>query len=179
MLYRKNSRTGLLKVSCNTFLALAHGETGFMKPSLMKLAASCDKAFIWTLLERGYEAPFYYLFSISWYQEFDNLISRNIFWYPEIFFDIKNSISWYQEKEFLISRIRFFDIKNSNFRNRILDMKKWFLDIRNSNFWYQEMCIISWYQEIEFLISRKTCLDIRKCISWYQEIEFLISRNAE
>ena len=36
---------GLLKVSSNTFSALSHGETGFMKPSLMKLVASCDTAF--------------------------------------------------------------------------------------------------------------------------------------
>ena len=44
VLYRKNSRTVLLKVACNTFLALSHGETGFMKPNLMKLVPSCDMA---------------------------------------------------------------------------------------------------------------------------------------
>ena len=44
VLYRKNSRTGLLKVSCDTFLALSHGETSFMKPNLMRLVASCDTA---------------------------------------------------------------------------------------------------------------------------------------
>ena len=35
---------GLLKVSCDTFLALSHGETSFMKPNLMRLVASCDTA---------------------------------------------------------------------------------------------------------------------------------------
>ena len=44
VLYRKNSRTGLLKVSCDTFLSLSHGETSFMKPNLMRLVASCDTA---------------------------------------------------------------------------------------------------------------------------------------
>ena len=79
-----------------------------------------------------YEAPFYYLFSISLYQEFDFLISRNNFLIPKnAFLDIKNSISWYQEFDFLISR------NNTNFsisKNRILDIKKSFLDIKNSIF---------------------------------------------
>ena len=35
--YRKNSRTGLLKVSCDKFLALSYCETSFMKPNLMRL----------------------------------------------------------------------------------------------------------------------------------------------
>ena len=105
---------------------------------------------------------------------------------------------------FLISRIKFFDIKKwiLYIRNQILDIKKYrinsktvpqntFIDIKKSiswyqkmiswyqecDFWYQEMCIISWYQEIDFLISRNRILDIRKCISWYQEMYFLISRN--
>ena len=43
---------------------------------------------------------------------------------------------------FLISRVRF------------LDIKKW----------------ISWYQEFDFLISRNRILDIKKSNSWYQEI---------
>ena len=34
VLYRKNSRTGLLHVSCDTFLALSHGEISFMKQIL-------------------------------------------------------------------------------------------------------------------------------------------------
>ena len=39
--------TGILKVPCNsTFLALSHSETGFMKPSPMKLVALCDSALI-------------------------------------------------------------------------------------------------------------------------------------
>ena len=73
------------------------------------------------------------------------------------FFDIKNSISWYQEIEFLVSRnICYFLIS----RNRIHDTKK-------SNSWYQEFDFfyiknsISWYQEMEFLIS-KIFLDIKK-----------------
>ena len=131
------------------------------------------------------------------------LISRNRL------LDIKNSISWYQEFNFLISRIIFLHIKqwileflisgnqipyikkflkNSktapqktflDIKKFFLYIKKLFLDIRNSMFWYQEMCIISWYREIECLIWRNAFLDIRKCISGYPEIEFLISRNAE
>ena len=44
-----------------------------------------------------YEAPFYYLFSISWYQKIEFLISRN---------------------HFFISRIRFLDIKKCLLRRR-------------------------------------------------------------
>ena len=115
-----------------------------------------------------YEAPLNYLFSISWYQEFDFLISRNTF--P----DIKKCISWYQEFDFLISR------NNTHF-----------LISKKSNSWYQET--ISWYQEFDFLISsnvfwgavllftkyfyiRIWMLDIKKWNSWYQEFDFLISR---
>ena len=127
-----------------------------------------------------------YLFSISWYEEFDFLISRflfpdikksfiipiPIFWYQEmaIILDIENSIFliflkiairipifWYQEMAIIL------DIENSIFfisRNIILDIKKWNLDldIKKSN---------SWYQEIKFLISS---------ISWYQEFDIFISR---
>ena len=128
-------------------------------------------------LSHTYEVPFYYLFSISCYQEFDFLISRKTFpdtkkcisWYQEFDFlisrktfpDTKKCISWYQEFDFLISR------KNTDFlisRNRIPDIKKSFLDIKKSISWYQEMyseapfnylLSISWYQEF---------------ISWYQEI---------
>ena len=45
VLYRKISHTGLLKVSCDTFYSLSHGETSFMKPNPMRLVASCDKTF--------------------------------------------------------------------------------------------------------------------------------------
>ena len=57
---------------------------------------------------------------ISWYQENEFLISRNIYYFSisrNRIFDIKKSISWYQKifldikKYFLISRIRFLDIK--------------------------------------------------------------------
>ena len=85
-----------------------------------------------------YEETFYYLFSISWYQEFDFLITRNTF--PDIkkciliprnaFLDIKNSISWYQEI------IHIFDIKK-----RIPDINKSILDIKESNSWYQEILL--------------------------------------
>ena len=55
----------------------------------------------------------------SWYQEMNSWYQKIFFWYQEIYFDIKKSISWYQEIEFLISSIRFLDIKNS-----ISDIKK-------------------------------------------------------
>ena len=77
-----------------------------------------------------YEAPFYFLFSIYWYQEIDFLISRN---------------------DFLISKIRFLDIKKC-----VL-----FFDIKKSN---------SWYKEKYFLISGNVFLDIKKSNSWYQEL---------
>ena len=147
------------------------------------------------------------------------LISRNIF-------DIRNSISWYQEIEFLISRNQILDIKNhiSWFlevflvsrnneyflvsRIRFLDIKKW-IDIKKSNSWYQEFNFLKSrkneyllisrnrilsYQEIDsfflprnihyffvrkkdFLISKIRLLDIKNSITWYQEFDFLISRN--
>ena len=53
VLYRKNSRTGHLKVRCNMFAALSHGETGFMEPNLMKLVASCDIALNYTYIWRS------------------------------------------------------------------------------------------------------------------------------
>ena len=94
----------------------------------------CDRDF--------YKAPFYYLFGISWYQEFDFLISRNeflisrnIFWYEEIFFDIKNSISWYQK-----------------------------MHIKKSNSWYQKLHFLISRNRTHFLISRNRFLDIKKCI---------------
>ena len=70
-----------------------------------------------------YAAPFYYLLSISWHQEFYFFISRNrildiknsISWYQEIF-----TISWYQEIEFLISRNDFLIL-----RIPFLDIRKW------------------------------------------------------
>ena len=48
------------------------------------------------------EAPFYYLLSISWYQEFDFLISRIHFLISRnIILDIKKYKSWYQEMKFI------------------------------------------------------------------------------
>ena len=103
------------------------------------------------------------LFSISWYQQFDFLISRNTF--P----DITKCIS-------LISRIQFLDIKK----------KYTFLDIKKSNFWYQEidflisrnvfwgavLLLIQYFliSSIWFLDIKKPFLDIKKYNSWYQEI---------
>ena len=126
------------------------------------------------LIAISYEAPLYYLLSISWYKEFDFLISRN---------------------EFLISRNRILYIKQNrestkgySWMRMNWEMNSWYQEM---NSWYQEIFFdikssISWYQEIKFLISRiwfldikKWVLDIKNSISWYQEIKFLISRNAE
>ena len=99
------------------------------------------------------DAPFYYLFSISWYQEFDFLISRNHFLISRnIILDIKkwNLFLDIKKSEFLISR---------NIHNFLLS-RIVFLDIKN---------FISWYQEIDFLISKN--------ISWYQKI-FLDIKNS-
>ena len=98
-----------------------------------------------------FQPPFYYLLSISWYQEFEFLVSRNINFFlisRNIFLDIKNSISWYQEIHFLISR------------NIILDIKKWhfFLDIKISISWYQE------FKSNDFLILGIRFFDIKKCV---------------
>ena len=71
-----------------------------------------------------YEAPFYHLFRISWYQEFDFLISRNTF--P----DIMNLISWYQE----IRHISWYQKMNLIFWYQEFDL----LIIHNSISWYQE-----------------------------------------
>ena len=131
----------------------------------------------------------------SWYEEMEFLISRNRFFFNikkcVLFLDISRNVYYfliYQETEFLISR-------DAIFISRIR-----FLDIKNSNFWYQEMEFLisrniyyflvsinrildikksnSWYQKI-FLDVKNSFLDIKKSNSWYQEIEFLISRNAE
>ena len=131
-----------------------------------------------------YEAPFYCLFSISWYQEFDFLISRNnthfliskhripdikksMFWYQEMCI-----ISRYQEIEFLISRIQMI-----SWYQGFLDIKKYNSWYKEFDFLYQEIWTNSWYQEIEFLISRNQILDIKKLISWYQKI-FLNIKNS-
>ena len=90
---------------------------------------------------------------ISWYQEFNFLISGNrILDIKNAFLDIKNSISlyqeivhisWYQKIEFLISRNRFFISRNVFwgavllFIEYFLISRFWFLDIKNSFLdWY-------------------------------------------
>ena len=132
-------------------------------------------------------------FSI-WYQEFDFLISRNIFWYQEFHFLISrnNKYLFVSRIHFLISINRILDINNYKL---FLDIKKLnsFLDIKNSISWYQEIIhifltsknripdikkpfldikkSISWYQELLlFFISTKGLLDIKNSISWYQEM---------
>ena len=104
-------------------------------PDIKKSFLDIKKSISW-YQEMYSEAPIYYLYSISCYQVFDFLISRNHFLISRniildikkwnLFLDIKKSITWYQEIHFLISKNSFLDIKNS----------------------------ISWYQEIHFLISR-------------------------
>ena len=99
---------------------------------------------------------------ISWYQEIDFLIWREM--YSEALFYYLLCISWYQEFDFLISRIPFLISQN-----KFLDIKKWniFLDIKKSN---------SWNHEINFLISKYRFLDIKNSIPWYQVFDFYISR---
>ena len=80
---------------------------------------------------------------ISWYQEFELFISRNVFWGAVLLFI----------KYFLISKILFLDIKNS-----FLDIKKW-LNSKTTSYYdapFYYLFSISWYQE---------------CISWYQEMK--------
>ena len=95
----------------------------------------------WQSQPVGYDAPFYYLFSISWYPEFDFLISIN-------------------KTHFLISMNRIPDIKKS-----FLDIKKsvsWYQEMYSeAPFYYLLSIKISWYQEIDFLISRNGSL-VRK-----------------
>ena len=137
--------------------------------SLILLARYCTR----DVLSSNYEAQFYYLFSISWYQEIDFLISRNkthILISRNQISDIKN-----QKLHFLISRkifgavvsllIKYFLIS----RDGILDIKKW-------NPWYQEFDFLISRNINYFLISRNGILDIKKWNSWYQEIDFLIWR---
>ena len=93
---------------------------------------------------------------MSWYKEFNFLISRNVYYFLisiNRILDMKIYIYLYQEFEFLILRNHFLIS-----RNRILDIKKHllFLDIKKSNSWYQKDFFsskyISWYQEFNYII---------------------------
>ena len=83
-------------------------------------AVFCQQSLSWQL----YGKRSGNLFNVFLYQKIDFLISKDIFWYQKIDF----SIFWYQ-KIFLISKYRFFYIKNWFFdiRNWFFDIKKYFL----------------------------------------------------
>ena len=82
----------------------------------------------------------------------------------KLFFDIRKSISWYQK---IVNIFWYQEIEFLISKNRFSDIKNSFCDIKKSIFWYQKILFISWYQEIDFLISK-----IR--FFWYQEFEYLI-----
>ena len=75
-------------------------------------------------------------------------------------------------QHFLISRIRFLDIKKYILRIRftmkyfLIDLSRIWFEIKFIFWSYQEMEFPSWYQEI-------ISCDIKNSISWYQRNEFL------
>ena len=93
------------------------------------------------------------------------------------FFYIKKAILGDQEFDFLISRIRFFDIKKYFFilkksfsKIDFLMSRFQFCDIKNSIFWYQEKK----FEIKKYFYIKKN--PFRKSIFWCKEIDFYDTR---
>ena len=86
--------------------------------SQLKCQAVCNSEFhLFPFEYKNYKAPFNYLFSISWYQEFDFLISRNAFFISIIFFWISRNI--------FLSRNRILVIKKCYINSKTTPYKEW------------------------------------------------------
>lgn len=110
---------------------------------------------------------------IFWYQKFDSLIP-SIFWFVNKMSDIK--------KSFLVSKVRFFDIRKWLFDiryskwflyHKLLIPEIFFLDIKKLNF-EQIKKLLNRFGDIKnyFLIWKKYFLNYRyqKFIFWYHKI---------